>query len=116
MYLNFGSHYPMHVKRGTVRCLYDQAWNITQRDENLKEEESHVMKTFIGNGYPRAFVHSASAPRAPKEPSNDDDNEAEKPPLAFLPYVAGVSERIRKAYQDFNIRAVFKSGSTFSQG
>ena len=70
------------------------------------------MKTFIGNGYPRAFVRSASAPRAPKEPSNDDDNEAEKPPVAFLPYVAGVSERIRKVCQDFNIQAVFKSGPT----
>ena len=102
----------MHVKRKTVRCLYDRAQNITQRDESLKEEESHLIKTFIGNGYPRAFVRSASAPRAPKEPSNDDDNDAEKPPVAFLPYVAGVSERIRKACQDFNIRAVFKSGPT----
>ena len=38
--------------------------------------------------------------------SNDDNNEAGKPPVA---YVAGVSERIRKVCQDFNIRAVFKS-------
>ena len=48
-YLHFESHHPIHVKKGTVRCLYD-------RDENLKEQESHLMKTFIGNGYPRAFV------------------------------------------------------------
>ena len=50
-YLHFESHHPTHVKRGTVRCLYDRARNITQRDESLKEEESHLMKTFIGNGY-----------------------------------------------------------------
>ena len=24
-YLHFWSHYPAHVKRGTVRCLYDRA-------------------------------------------------------------------------------------------
>ena len=70
------------------------------------------MKTFIGNGYPRAFVHSAAAPRTPREPSDDDDNDTEKPPIAFLPYVAGVSERIRKVCRDFNIKTVFKSAGT----
>ena len=87
-YLHFESHNLTHVKRGAVRCLYDRARNITQRDESLKEEDSHLMKTFIGNGYPRAFVRSAAAPRTPREPSDDDDNDTEKPPTAFLPYVA----------------------------
>ena len=57
-------------------------------------------------------VHSRRHKLAPKEPSNYDNNEAEKSPVVFLPYVAGVSERIRKVCQDFNIRAVFKSGPT----
>ena len=70
------------------------------------------MKTFIGNGYPRASVHSATAPRTPREPSDDDDDDTEKPPIALLPYVAGVSERIRKVCRDFNIRTVFRSGPT----
>ena len=94
------------VKKGTVRCLYDRAPNLTQRDENLK---SNLMKTFIGNGYPRAFVRSALKQRTPREP---DDNETERPPMAYLPYVAGISERIRKVCRDFNIRTVFKSRPT----
>ena len=110
-YLHFESHHPTHVKRGAVRCLYDRARNITQRDVSLKEEESHLMKTFIRNGYPRAFVCSAAAPQTPRE-SSDDDDDTEKPPIAFLPYVAGVSERIRKVCRDFNIRTVFRSGPT----
>ncbi len=69
------------------------------------------MKTFIGNGYPRAFVRSATAPRTPREPSDDDDNDTEKPPIVHN-YVAGVSERIRKVCRDFNIRTVFRSGPT----
>ena len=68
------------------------------------------MKTFIGNGYPRPFVQSASKHRTPREP---DDNETDRPPMAYLPYVAGVSEGIRKVCRDFNIRTVFKSGPTF---
>lgn len=112
-YLHFESHHPTHVKRGTVRCLYDRARNITQHNEKLKEEESHLMKTFIGNGYPRSFVRSASAPRPQRQHDDEDDsNETEKPSTAFIPYVAGVSERIRKVCRDYNIRTVFRSGPT----
>ena len=70
------------------------------------------MKTFIGNGYPRAFVRSASKQRTPRESDDNDDNETERPPMAYLPYVAGVSERIRKVCRYFNIRTVFKSRPT----
>ena len=42
----------------------------------------------------------------------ETDNETERPPMAYLPYVAGISERIRKVCWDFNIRTVFKSGPT----
>ena len=59
------------------------------------------MKTFIGNGYPRA---SAAAPRTRREPT--DDGDTEKPTIAFLPYVAGISEKVCR---DFNIKTVFKS-------
>ena len=36
----------------------------------------------------------------------------EKPPLSVIPYVSGVSERIRKTCEKFNLRVVFKSGPT----
>ena len=38
--------------------------------------------------------------------------ETERPLIAYFPYMAGVSERIRKVCRDFNIRTVFKSGPT----
>ena len=44
-----------HGKREMVRRLYDRAQSMTQQNESLKEEESHLMETFTGNGYPRAF-------------------------------------------------------------
>ena len=68
------------------------------------------MKAFMGNGYPRSFIRSASVPRPPRE--RDGETEEERPPTVHLPYVAGVSERIRRVCRDFNIRAVFKSGPT----
>ena len=112
-YLHFESHHPTHVKRGTVKCLYDRARSITHRNDKLKEEESHLMNAFIGNGYPRSFVRSASAPRTQRQHDNENENDkTKKPSTAFIPYVAGISERIRKVCRDYNIRTVFKSGPT----
>ena len=46
----------------------------------------------------------------PEDP--DDEEPQEKPPLVVIPYVSGVSERIRKACEKFNLKVVFKSGPT----
>ena len=68
------------------------------------------MKAFVRNGYPRPFIRSASAARPSRE--HDGEREEERPPTVYLPYVAGISERIRRVCTDFHIRAVFKSGPT----
>ena len=68
------------------------------------------MKAFKGNGYPQSFIHSASAAKAPRE--HDGEREEERPPIVHLPYIAGVSERIRRVCRDFTIRVVFKSRPT----
>ena len=67
------------------------------------------MKAFMGNGYPRSFIRSASAAKPPKE---HDGKREEDRPTVHLPYVAGISERIRRVCKDFNIRVVFRSGLT----
>jgi uncharacterized FlaG/YvyC family protein len=61
-------------------------------------------------------IQEPSAP--PEEPDEEPDNEGsqeeeKKQPLsAIIPYVSGMSERIRKACEKFNLRVVFKSGLT----
>ena len=40
------------------------------------------------------------------------EEEQEKGPLVVIPYVAGMSEDIRRVCRKFNIRVVFKSGRT----
>ena len=58
------------------------------------EPHNHLMKAFMGNGY------------------HDGEGEEDRPPTVHLPYVAGMSEWIRRVCKDFNIRAVFRSGPT----
>ena len=122
-YLHFSSHHPASAKRAAVRSLFDRARNVTLRKENLREEEDHLTTTFKQNGYPLPFIRAISSsiqepPTPPEEESDeepDDEGSQEderKPPLAVIPYVSGVSERIRKACEKFNLRVVFKSGPT----
>jgi uncharacterized FlaG/YvyC family protein len=47
------------------------------------------------------------------ETGNKGSQEEErKQPLAVIPYVSGVSERIRKACEKFDLRVIFKSDPT----
>ena len=39
-YLHFQSHHPTHIKRGLLRCPYDQARCIVERGQSLEEEEA----------------------------------------------------------------------------
>ena len=108
-YLHFSSHHPTHVKKGLVRCLYDRARNITKEASNLETEKAHLSGALQRNGYPAAFVRAASQESKPRE--RDPEEGEGKPTLMMLPYVAGVSERIRKACRNYNIKVVFRSVS-----
>ena len=46
------------------------------------------------------------------EEPDDEESQKEKQPLAVILYVSGVSERIRKACEKYNLKVVFKSGPT----
>ena len=49
----------------------------------------------------------------PQELDRETEQGEGKPTLMMLPYVAGISKRIRKACRSYDIRVVFKSGLTF---
>ena len=92
-------------ERGSiVSCLFHRARNIAQ-GENIQVED-HLRGGLEGNGYPDAFVKMASRPHTVREP-------AEEPrATAFISYVAGLSEDVRRVCRRYNIRTVFQSTST----
>ena len=113
-YLHFQSHHPTHVRRGLVRCLYDRARSITTSEEGLQKEEHHLAGVLKQNGYPANFIRISSAPpmQVLDETQDGEEENGEKPPLVMIPYVAGVSEDIRRTCRKFNIKVIFKSGRT----
>ena len=114
-YLHFESHHPTHVKRGVVRCLHDRAREIISTQDNLQKEVDHLARVLKQNGYPANFIRDASTPpmqETADTSGRDEEQEREKEPLVVIPYVAGMSEDIRRVCRKFNIRVVFKSGRT----
>ena len=76
-------------------------------------EKAHLTGALQRNGYPAAFVRVVSRERKPRECDPEEVQGEGKPTLMKLPYVAGVSERIRKSCRNYSIRVVLRSGPTF---
>ena len=113
-YTHFVSHHHPQVKSGTIQCLTERAKMICQ-DNNRKEELSHIRDTFLKNGYPKHVI-SRSLRRKPRQaettPDADKEDEANKRPSLFLPYVQGLSEKIQIACHKLGVKTIFKSGGT----
>ena len=98
----------------SLRSLYDRARNITISQNNLITEESHLDKVLRQNGNPTHFVRAASIPppQVMTASPEEDQNDGENPELMMIPYVAGLSEDIRRICRRFNIKVIFRSGRT----
>ena len=82
-----------YVTRMSFLCV----WASSQ--ENLNQEERHIVTVLKQNGYPDAFIHSSARPQTTQDPI-DRETELEgtdmlRPPLVMLPYVSGISMDIR---------------------
>ncbi len=107
----------MIAKRAAVRSLFgSQGMSLYGRrtcDKKKSTSPLHSNRTVI------PYI-SPVPPATPPEVKPDDEpnyegsqEEGRKQPLATILYVSGASEQIRKTYEKFNLRILFKSGSTF---
>ena len=77
----------------------------------LPPKVDHLARVLKQNGYPSSFIRDASTPpmQETADTSGRDEEQEKKEPLVVIPYVAGMSEDIRRVCRKFNIRVVFKS-------
>ena len=70
------------------------------------KDVDHLARVLKQNGYPASFIRNASAPPTQETAdtsSRDEGQEEEKGPLVVIPYVAGMSEDIRRVCRKFNV-------------
>ena len=91
------------------------------RNENLRKEEEHLTATLKRNYYLLPFIRSISSTQKTstsppeEEPGEPGCQDQEQQPLAVIPYISGVSKRIRKACEKYNLNVVINPPFTTHQ-
>ena len=107
-YLNFSSHHPSNAKRSVVQALYNRITYITTSTLDRKEEENLIRRELRENGYPDVFIRRATRRKQP--PTSDSrEEQTAKRPTTVIPYVAGLSETIRRILGRIGIRTAIKA-------
>ena len=105
-YLSFQSHSPAQSKRAVVKTLMDRAKSLPSTESDRRAEKDRVARDLQANGYTKRFIEcSYATPPAPRKP---DERPEPRKGFATIPYVKGVSERIKKILNKANITTAFK--------
>ena len=106
-YVNFCSyHRPPSVKHGIIRTLAHRTETICSDGDSLKCEKKHLTTVFKSNGYPPVSIRKAMQPI--KNKNEIEDTKA----ITTIPYIRGVSEKIRRICSKVGIKVMFRSGRT----
>ncbi|XP_072046303.1 uncharacterized protein [Amphiura filiformis] len=108
-YLQFGSHHPRVHKLGVIRTLQYRADTIISDSEQVPEEKDHI-KTALNNcGYPDwAFLKATKS----KEPKTGGASGQTNRARVTIPYISGISERVKNHFKSFGISTSFKPVNT----
>ncbi|KAL9959675.1 hypothetical protein ACROYT_G033018 [Oculina patagonica] len=104
-YLDFHSHSPAQSKRAVVKTLMNRAKCIPSTTAQRQNEKQRVINDLKANGYPESFIKSAGESNKTNTQPRTQEN-----PKAYtsIPYVKGVSERVRRILSRENIKTAFK--------
>ncbi|CAH1233754.1 MOXD1 [Branchiostoma lanceolatum] len=115
-YLAFDSHHPLEHKLAVIKTLFHRADNVITSDEAKTEEHRHLRVALAKCGYQNWTFNKAL------KPSDQSKKTLKCRPLTnrnkvniTIPYVQGVSEKLRRIFQNFNIATNFKPHSTLRQ-
>ena len=108
-YLNFNSNHPTKVKRGIIQCLRHRAEKVCSGSTRWKEL-GHLRQVFKANAYPETVVNRNL--RARPIPRISTQTSQTSPKLLLLPYIPGISERIKKTCQPLGVKTVSRPKCT----
>jgi hypothetical protein len=103
-YLDFGSHSPVRDKIAVVKSLLDRARIIPSNQVLQKEETDRVAEVLELNGYKKAFIDSVRNTNKAQQNSSEFEIRGS----TCIPYVKGVSEKIKSILTRAGVRTAFK--------
>ena len=106
-YVLFDSHHQLKHKQGVIRTLNHQAEVMPRKTEGKEQEQKHIKGTLKTCGYPNwTFAKRSWADR--EEVKRNHNN-------IINPYVAGISEKLRRIFNKHHILVHFKPTNTLRQ-
>ncbi|XP_063216176.1 uncharacterized protein LOC134527430 [Bacillus rossius redtenbacheri] len=107
-YLNFASNHPKTTKTGIIHTLTNRAEIICSDEKSIAVEHNHIKKELIANGYPANTIKQHMKSNKTLKPT-----ETDKPAgTLVIPYVQGLSEKIRHLGNKYGLKTAFRSKST----
>ena len=107
-YLNFSSHHPPSAKRSVVQALHHRLEYITTSEDDREKEKELIKRELKQNGYTDAFIRGALKKRKQRKETTDDQ-EKKFTGTATIPYIEGLSERIRRILAQVGIRTALSA-------
>ncbi|XP_023255234.1 uncharacterized protein LOC111649770 [Seriola lalandi dorsalis] len=114
-YLLFDSHHPLEHKMGVIRTLQHRADNIPTSTRAQAEEHKHLKGALKTCGYP-SWTFGKTTTRSRKNTNTEDaEKMKDKRRNIVIPYVSGVSEKLRRIFNKHQIPVCFKPSNTLRQ-
>ncbi|KAI8519618.1 hypothetical protein Bbelb_028750 [Branchiostoma belcheri] len=115
-YLIFDSHHPLEQKLGVIRTLFHRADTLITLAEARAKEHTHLKKALSKCGYQQWTFNKALKPSdSSKKTSRNSQLDRTKTVNISIPYIQGVSEKIRRILHNYNIATNFKPCRTLRQ-
>jgi uncharacterized protein (UPF0335 family) len=93
-YLNFTSNHSSNTKHGIIKTLVDRAFTICNSQETVTQELINIKKDLSTNGYPIKLIDQTINKRQ-NQTNRQKEHVETTGPTINIPYVKGVSEKIR---------------------
>jgi predicted GIY-YIG superfamily endonuclease/uncharacterized protein (UPF0335 family) len=110
-YLNHGSNHSAATKQGIIGTLYNRATQICNNPEDLNIEIKHMKQDLQRNGYPEKLIDKTIARKKNQQRQTHSQTD-ESSGYLTIPYVKGVSEKIRRIAKRYSVKTAFKSTKT----
>ena len=113
----FDSHHPLEHKLSVVRTLLSRKDEIVTDESDRKEEEKHVKSVLKACKYPdwaidRVEKQLNDKKQGKAKPKPEKKKEQEHRGQVTLPYIAGVTERVRRCLKKRGIQAPARAHQT----
>ena len=116
LYLAFDSHHPLEHKLSVVRTLFHRAETVVTTPEDRNSELKHV-KTALKRCDYKEWSFKRACLKKDKSTFNKQDSASDTKSKinVVIPFVKGLSEKIKRVYSQYGASTAFKPHHTLRQ-